>query len=1047
MSATSGEASQTSPVIKTPQFNYNALLNPKGAAAKRNMDEDNDLAPQSQGVDFGSMIESRHGVDNHAGQHRTKIAAPSAPSEDEPPAKKHKGSTFAAGNAEGPISEYVNKKREEGRAEAGPDGSVVDLTEDNDDITFIKSVAAPEDVREVCLGMLEVHINAHKIPSASRALESIKGSTWPATKVTLRRTLGANLTVEAHDKPGNHFGNLDPMSSNALVPLLNVASQNKFRHSTMLQVRPRAADEKPGQNTSKLFKANVTLFASSKFVEAIGRALSQKQMFLHNPIQNEGREVINPHVPKLYVRPTTIQNGFTASRITSTNTSSRTSEEIRSDVFAILDKMTNVEDLPEMEPDYSIINKELMSHQKQALWFLTEHEKSAAEADKPSTLWKTEYRGNGSKVFCNVISGDERKSLADTITMGGIFADMMGLGKTLSVLSRIVATIHEARQFGKSKSGKGANNKTKTGATLIICPKSVLSNWDEQITSHLKAKKVTFYSYHGPKREQDLSILAKYDIVITSYTTVATEYSFRGSRYKALGKLDWFRIVLDEAHMIRNQTTSTYLGTCELTSARRWAVTGTPVQNRLEDLGALIKFVKVAPFFEQGSFEQHFIAPFKHAKDSQVLHNLRLLVDSITLRRSKDKIDLPQRIETTMVLEFSDSERALYDCFAKDSDRKMRALLGTTGLRGKAYAHMLTFITRLRLLCAHGRELLSEEDLKTLEGNTMSSAIDLGDDDEDKPAISESDAYKTLYMLREGNICLCARCGEELEAEDNTPNEVADESDDDEAAKEPFGYLTPCYQLICPNCIDWYNAGLAKTTSGDNRGTCPACDQYIRAFTFPLTHEEESAEQRRREEKRRNPKARCASYSGPHTKVKALVSRLKEHAAASARLAPGEPPIRSVVFSGWTSYLDLIEIALDDNGIDYLRLDGKMSVPARTRVLERFRTEPEITVCLVSVKAGGQGLNFTAANNVYMMEPQFNPGVEMQAVDRVHRLGQTRDVEIVKFIMEGSFEENIVKLQKQKMDLAATALAEGKKMGKQEEAKQRMENLRSLFKR
>ena len=80
-----------------------------------------------------------------------------------------------------------------------------------------------------------------------------------------------------------------------------------------------------------------------------------------------------------------------------------------------------------------------------------------------------------------------------------------------------------------------------------------------------------------------------------------------------------------------------------------------------------------------------------------------------------------------------------------------------------------------------------------------------------------------------------------------------------------------------------------------------------------------------------------------------------------------------------------------------------------------------------------------------MMEPQFNPGVEMQAIDRVHRLGQTRDVEITKFIMEDSFEGQILKLQKQKLDLARTAFREGKKTTKQEEAKKRMENLRSLF--
>ncbi|KAG9930275.1 hypothetical protein KCU98_g20715, partial [Aureobasidium melanogenum] len=115
----------------------------------------------------------------------------------------------------------------------------------------------------------------------------------------------------------------------------------------------------------------------------------------------------------------------------------------------------------------------------------------------------------------------------------------------------------------------------------------------------------------------------------------------------------------------------------------------------------------------------------------------------------------------------------------------------------------------------------------------------------------------------------------------------------------------------------------------------------------------------------------------------------------------------------------------------------------RTAVLDRFKTDPSISVCLVSIKAGGQGLNFTAANNVFMMEPQFNPGVEMQAIDRVHRLGQKRDVVIRRFIMANSFEEKIVELQKKKIELANLATGQGKVV--KQDAKEIFQNLMSLF--
>ena len=121
-----------------------------------------------------------------------------------------------------------------------------------------------------------------------------------------------------------------------------------------------------------------------------------------------------------------------------------------------------------------------------------------------------------------------------------------------------------------------------------------------------------------------------------------------------------------------------------------------------------------------------------------------------------------------------------------------------------------------------------------------------------------------------------------------------------------------------------------------------------------------------------------------------------------------------------------------------------MNVKARSHAIHEFKTDPSITVLLVSIRAGGQGLNFTAANKVYMMEPQYNPGVEQQAIDRVHRLGQQRSVEIVHFIMKDSVEEALLKLQVKKQKLATLSM--DKKKTKSEEAKKRIEELRELFK-
>lgn len=121
-----------------------------------------------------------------------------------------------------------------------------------------------------------------------------------------------------------------------------------------------------------------------------------------------------------------------------------------------------------------------------------------------------------------------------------------------------------------------------------------------------------------------------------------------------------------------------------------------------------------------------------------------------------------------------------------------------------------------------------------------------------------------------------------------------------------------------------------------------------------------------------------------------------------------------------------------------------MDRKARTRALEAFANDPSIHVILVSIGAGGLGLNLTTANKVYVMEPQFNPASEAQAVDRVHRLGQKRPVTIMRFIMEDSFEEKMLELQRKKKALADLTMAR-EKVSKEQMAKQRLEDLRSLF--
>lgn len=150
-----------------------------------------------------------------------------------------------------------------------------------------------------------------------------------------------------------------------------------------------------------------------------------------------------------------------------------------------------------------------------------------------------------------------------------------------------------------------------------------------------------------------------------------------------------------------------------------------------------------------------------------------------------------------------------------------------------------------------------------------------------------------------------------------------------------------------------------------------------------------------------------------------------------------------MIFSGWTMHLDLIEAAFDNVGITHTRIDGKMNRLQRADSLTKFRDDPDVEAILVSISAGGVGLNLTSASCVYIMEPQFNPAAEAQAIDRIHRLGQEREVFCTRYIMQDSFEEKIVALQRKKQKIADLSMTQGK--NKKQRAQDKIDDLKELF--
>ena len=210
--------------------------------------------------------------------------------------------------------------------------------------------------------------------------------------------------------------------------------------------------------------------------------------------------------------------------------------------------------------------------------------------------------------------------------------------------------------------------------------------------------------------------------------------------------------------------------------------------------------------------------------------------------------------------------------------------------------------------------------------------------------------------------------------------------------------ITSCAHIFCQSCI--------LKTLQRTKPCCPLCRHPLsQSDLFSAPPESSDADQ-----------VEISSRNTTSSKVSALLTLLQESRDQN-------PTTKSVVFSQFRTMLLLLEKPLTAAGFKILRLDGSMNAKRRAQVIEEFQVPgPDgSTVLLASLKASGAGINLTAASRVYLFEPWWNPAVEEQAMDRVHRIGQKEDVKIVRLIARNSIEERVLELQERKKKLAMEA--------------------------
>ncbi|MBD2692794.1 DEAD/DEAH box helicase [Anabaena catenula] len=432
--------------------------------------------------------------------------------------------------------------------------------------------------------------------------------------------------------------------------------------------------------------------------------------------------------------------------------------------------------------------------------------------------------------------------------LGACLADDMGLGKTIQFIAFLLHLQEE---------------NVLENPTLLVCPTSVMGNWEKEVKKFAPTLKV--FEYHGDKRPKGKAfteIVQKHDLVITSYALIPRDI-------KLFQSINWQIIVLDEAQNVKNSDAKQSQAIRLIKTTFRIALTGTPVENRLQELWSILDFLNPGYLGNKQFFQRRFAMPIEKYGDTASLSQLRSLVQPFILRRlktDKDIIqDLPEKQEMTVFCGLSAEQGQLYQ---KLVDESLVEIESAEGLQRRGM--ILALLIKLKQICNHPAQ------------------------------------YLKLATLEKHNSAKLQRLEEMLE-------EVLAEND---------------RALIFTQFAEW--GKLLK----------------------------------------------------PH-----LEKKLN----------------REILF-----------------------LYGSTTKKQREEMIDRFQHDPESPpIMILSLKAGGVGLNLTRANHVFHFDRWWNPAVENQATDRVFRIGQTRNVQVHKFVCTGTLEEKINDMIESKKQLAEQVVGGG----------------------
>ena len=526
-----------------------------------------------------------------------------------------------------------------------------------------------------------------------------------------------------------------------------------------------------------------------------------------------------------------------------------------------------------------------------------------------------------------------------------ILADDMGLGKTAQVISFLAQMQKEELD----------------GIQLIIVPGSTLENWLREFARFAPTLNVVaYYGKQNERIEQQVMIETEFsniDVIVTTYD-IAVAVNDMTDDNKFLRKLEPAVCVYDEAHQLRNPNSKRYEGLMRIKADFKVLLTGTPLQNNLQELVAILAFIMPELFSEKRG-QLDFI--FKHkasTKDAdhaallsaERIARARTMMTPFILRRKKQQVlDLPTKHSRVEKCDMTAGQAAYYSNLVAEAQQVLAEKAAIVGAKGKAAAKKdsSNILMALRQAAIHpllARRLYSDKRIDKIVAE-LAKHDEYGGNSLEKIR---------AYILGESNTGVNLKGGD-------------------------YALHKFCYDR-----------------------------EYLRRFAL-----------------KKNEWMDCGK-----------VAKFKELVSAYAKNGD-----RVLVFSQFTTLMDILEAVLETMSIKFMRLDGSTKMDTRQDMIDQFHTDTSIPVFMLSTKAGGAGINLACANKVIIFDSGFNPQDDIQAENRAHRVGQTREVEVVRLVTKGTIEEQIHALGESKLALDERVAGEGATAAEEKQAEKQGEQI------